>query len=295
MNSVRQPSLQRVDFQSPSSAAVEPAPECRGRKARLTQAVPTHPKPGNEQMVCPGGEGVHQLRALWLASLAAFDFLGIGLALCRVSTEVIVKNRTADDILQNADALQLSTTGNLCTTRPCEPCLSALFETVAHALEKGDTARQDAALSLRRKSRRRSLTLYVRAIQSPGKESVTPNITVLVMMLDSTIPVKARESDLYHLYGLTPTEARLSNLLMEGKTLEECCVELEIRHSTACSHLKRLFKKTGVHRQSQLVSLLLKSVGLLRLSREAGGPWLRETGAAEAAPLKTALMQPIHS
>jgi len=33
----------------------------------------------------------------------------------------------------------------------------------------------------------------------------------------------------------TSTEARLANLLMEGKTLDECCAGLGIRHSTGCS------------------------------------------------------------
>jgi hypothetical protein len=54
-------------------------------------------------------------------------------------------------------------------------------------------------------------------------------------------------------------------LLMQGDELEECCRELAIRRSTGCTHLKRLFKKTGVHRQSQLVTLLLKSIGLAYL------------------------------
>ena len=71
-------------------------------------------------------------------------------------------------------------------------------------------------------------------------------------------------SELRELYGFTRAEARLANLLMEGNSLEKCCHQLGIGRTTACSHLQQLFKKTGVRRQSQLVSLLFKSVGLVR-------------------------------
>jgi len=50
---------------------------------------------------------------------------------------------------------------------------------------------------------------------------------------------------------------------MEGKALDECCKILDIRRSTARTHLQHLFEKVGVQRQSELVSLLLKSIGLV--------------------------------
>lgn len=87
------------------------------------------------------------------------------------------------------------------------------------------------------------------------------------MILDSAMHVKAIDSDLRELYGLTSTEAHLANLLMEGASLENCCKQMKIRRSTGCTHLRRLFKKTGAHRQSELVVLLLKGIGLARLGR----------------------------
>ena len=63
-------------------------------------------------------------------------------------------------------------------------------------------------------------------------------------------------------------EASLANLLMEGKTVNECCDLLGIRRSTARTHLQHLFEKVGVQRQSELVSVLLKSIGLVRVGRK---------------------------
>jgi DNA-binding CsgD family transcriptional regulator len=71
------------------------------------------------------------------------------------------------------------------------------------------------------------------------------------------------EEGLRQLYGLTPSEARLANLMMEGNPLDACCKELQIRPSTARMHLSNLFAKTGVQRQGQLIALLVRSLGIL--------------------------------
>jgi len=65
-------------------------------------------------------------------------------------------------------------------------------------------------------------------------------------------------------------EACLANLLMQGKALDECCRLLDIRRSTARTHLQHLFEKVGVQRQSELVSLLLKSIGLEGAASRSG-------------------------
>lgn len=66
-----------------------------------------------------------------------------------------------------------------------------------------------------------------------------------------------------HLFNLTLSEARLSLALAEGASLDEAAEQLGITRNTAKSHLKSVFAKTGVSRQSQLIGLLLKSVASL--------------------------------
>jgi DNA-binding CsgD family transcriptional regulator len=86
----------------------------------------------------------------------------------------------------------------------------------------------------------------------------------LIFILDPERPMRVDEDWLRQLYGLTPCEARLANLLIEGKTFDNCCNQLEIRPSTARMHLGNLFAKTGVQRQGQLISLLMRSLGMIR-------------------------------
>lgn len=105
----------------------------------------------------------------------------------------------------------------------------------------------------------------------------------LVLVTDSGLPLRVTQSDLQQLYGLTSTEARLAIQLTEGKTLEEACLEMGIRRSTGCTHLKRVFKKTRVRRQSELVALLMKSLGLGRLGREEAERSVLPAGASQTS------------
>jgi DNA-binding CsgD family transcriptional regulator len=103
----------------------------------------------------------------------------------------------------------------------------------------------------------------VRAVEGAALEADPLAPATLLFILDPEISVGTVEAELRQLYGLTSMEACLANLLMGGKALDECCEILDIRRSTARTHLQHLFEKVGVQRQSELVSLLLKSIGLV--------------------------------
>jgi DNA-binding CsgD family transcriptional regulator len=98
--------------------------------------------------------------------------------------------------------------------------------------------------------------------RSPQPDVAAPS--VLVFIWDPQLPVHDTEVGLRELFGFTSCEARLAHLLMEGNTVDDCCTHLDIRPSTVRMHLANLFAKTGVQRQGQLISLLWKSVGMVR-------------------------------
>jgi len=57
------------------------------------------------------------------------------------------------------------------------------------------------------------------------------------------------------LYGLTRKETMLINGLLQGLTLEEYCQANFVTDNTVRTHLKSVYRKTGTHRQSDLVRL----------------------------------------
>jgi DNA-binding CsgD family transcriptional regulator len=65
-------------------------------------------------------------------------------------------------------------------------------------------------------------------------------------------------------YGLTAQEGRLAALLVGDFTLAQAAEQLGITQSTARTVLKRVLAKTGTHRQTSLVRLLLAGPAQIR-------------------------------
>lgn len=206
------------------------------------------------------------LHRLLCTGLTAYDLLGIGLMVCNADCHVLGANQTAISILRANDGLSLNTKGVLSTTQEnSQPTGLVLQEVVLRAL----SGRNGNTLLIRRSADKPAFTVIVRAAGGKtGAEPADPSLA-LVLILDPSLPRETKSADLQQLYGLTQGETRVANLLMEGTSLDECCNQLAICRSTGRSHLRRLFKKTGVHRQSQLVALLLRSIGLVRQRRRS--------------------------
>ena len=87
--------------------------------------------------------------------------------------------------------------------------------------------------------------------------------SVAVFVRDTTgrpdPPVKLAQQ----LFQLTPAETSLAIQLANGLSLEEAAQTLNIRPNTARAHLRSIFSKTGVRRQTELVRLFLNSVAWL--------------------------------
>lgn len=65
---------------------------------------------------------------------------------------------------------------------------------------------------------------------------------------------------LSELFGLTATEARVALALTEGNTLAQIARTFGVSRTTVAYHLRNIFQKTGVSRQTELVSKLLGGI-----------------------------------
>jgi len=198
------------------------------------------------------------------AVLKALDPLSIGAAVTNASGQLLFANQTADHILASRDGLELTARGELCTSRGCcSPSLAELRQRAAAGVSLGTPGIFGATLLVQRPSGKRAVTLLLRCFNGPSSKLGLSASAALVFILDPDYSRQAAQVEVRQLYGLTPKEACLASLLMEGKTLAESCNDLGICVSTGRMHLKRLFSKTDIHSQSQLVSLM-NSLGLVR-------------------------------
>ncbi len=84
--------------------------------------------------------------------------------------------------------------------------------------------------------------------------------------------------ELARLYALTHAEARVLGALVDGQSIAGYCAIAGISVNTAKTHLKQIFAKTGVNRQTELIRMALTNLssagsypGRLDLGRPNGG------------------------
>ena len=116
------------------------------------------------------------------------------------------------------------------------------------------------ALLLSRKSGKKPLQLVVYPFVSSGLLA-DERPQVLVFLSDPSSKPASRATVLRALYGLTPTESRLADLLLQGLEVREAADQLRTTLETTRFQLKRVLAKTGARRQSELMRLMLSLPG----------------------------------
>ncbi len=117
------------------------------------------------------------------------------------------------------------------------------------------------AMSVTRPSGRAKLGVLVRQIPLDTWSESRQRPAVAVFLRDPESSGAQPSHELVRrLFGLTRMEAALALLLADGLTLDEAAEKMDVRRNTARTHLRSIFCKTGVTRQTMLVRLLLNSV-----------------------------------
>jgi DNA-binding CsgD family transcriptional regulator len=83
---------------------------------------------------------------------------------------------------------------------------------------------------------------------------------IVLFLRDPEIKTQPPSKVIQQLFHFTPAETTLAIELANGLSLDEAAELLNIRRNTARAHLRSIFSKTGVRRQTELVRLILNSV-----------------------------------
>ena len=67
---------------------------------------------------------------------------------------------------------------------------------------------------------------------------------------------ESREEVIGRLFGLSPSLARVTGLLMTGRNVKEIALELAITEGTTRQYLKQIFHRTGTKRQADLIRVV---------------------------------------
>ena len=138
--------------------------------------------------------------------------------------------------------------------------LQRIIGKALHASTGDEDSLSTKVLSITRPSGHGKLSILIRAIPLGELSSVAQQPSVAVFIRDPESPLETPSEVVRQLFGFTPTEASLALLLANGLALDEAALKLDMQKNTARSHLRSIFSKTGVTRQTSLVRVLLHSV-----------------------------------
>jgi DNA-binding CsgD family transcriptional regulator len=171
-------------------------------------------------------------------------------------------NEAADDLLRAGDGLR--TRGGLLEAayaieqrelqRIVKGALLARMSQQASVVE---------AMAVSRPSGKSNLGVVIRGVP-PGEWSEGRHRpAVAVFVRDPESKPQAPLDVVQQMFGLTRAEAAMALQLADGLSLDEASQALGIQRNTARAHLRAIFSKAGVTRQSELVRVLLNSVAAL--------------------------------
>jgi DNA-binding CsgD family transcriptional regulator len=172
---------------------------------------------------------------------------------------VLKSNPVADEMLREADGLRLANGVLRAESVPENRELQRLIKQALSGESGGRAALVDA-MSIARKSPRGKLGLLVRSLPNTGTSKSRHRPSVVLFIRDAERKSEASRDMVRRLFDLTPAEASLALALANGLTLDEAADQLTIRKNTARAHLRAIFSKIGVTRQTTLVRVLLSSV-----------------------------------
>jgi DNA-binding CsgD family transcriptional regulator/PAS domain-containing protein len=189
--------------------------------------------------------------------MATIDHLPHGVFVLNAAGTVMTRNRVGRRLTAARDGLT-EEKGEL---RPSDPrdraTLDALImRCTTTSLERGVEAGD--FLLVRRPSGRRPY----RVVAAPRLRTAHVGLDTCGCLVFVTDPSQAAAhfpGDVEALWGLTPAEARLVCALVDGHTLAAASAQIGVRVQTLRKQLQSVFEKTGTHRQSELVRLVLMS------------------------------------
>ena len=205
---------------------------------------------------------IHQDRKVSTLYSHAMAQMMVGVVVLDQNGQVMECNAAATAILDAKDGLSVVGTQLEASYVEDNRRLQALVRG-ALASHPGAHLALNEAMSVSRPSGRLGWGLIVQSIASDqwteGKQR--PSVAVFVRDTEGRVDPPVRLAQ--QLFHLTPAETALAIQLANGLSLEEAAEILNIKRNTARAHLRSIFSKTGVRRQTELVRIFLNSVAWL--------------------------------
>jgi DNA-binding CsgD family transcriptional regulator len=197
---------------------------------------------------------MESLRSMTDAAVTAMDAVEGVFVAVDGEGEVVLTSGGAEKILLQDDGIALKRNQLSAKTPHDARDLDFLIQSAA-ATGAGRGTHPGGSMLVHRRVRR-PLQISVVPFQSSSMlTGASP--CALIFIADPDGQSASRSATLSSLYQLTPSECRLADLLLQDLELIEAAESMGITRGTARFMLKNIFRKTGTHRQPELMRFLL--------------------------------------
>ncbi len=163
---------------------------------------------------------------------------------------ILEANDRARDILLKRDGLS-DDEGMLTVERQAED--AQLQRLLAQALPRFGLLGTGGSMKITRWQTRAPLVLEIHPVRLMGTEHRDRKVAALVLIVDPAARPRVDPGLVAWVLDLTPTEARVAVALSSGQTVAGIADALGCAESTVRTHLKQVYRKQGIHRQTELV------------------------------------------
>ena len=191
------------------------------------------------------------------------DALSAGVFLTDQEGRIAYMNKTAERQINTGSALRIINRRLTATDQKTNAALARAV--AAKACTEPVTASGGLALALPDSSGLGYLASVLPLDSGARRELMAPfRASAGVFVQDPLMAPRTDGEAFARLYGLTGAELKVLLALAPGLTAREAASALGVREPTIKTHLQRIYEKTGMSRQSELVRLLLSHAPPLR-------------------------------
>lgn len=198
------------------------------------------------------------LRARYKAALGALNRVRTGMAVALPGGEIILSNGEARRICDLQDGLSVTAAGRLACHDPDQ---SAEFqEAVARVTRtsQGQEATPGQVIAVQRPSGQSPFLLDISPLKDSAAELDGPLDGALLTLIDPDRVPYLRMERFVALYGLTPAEAEVCRLIVQGCSVNDIAEIRSTQPVTAKNQVAAVLEKIGVRRRLELIHLVIR-------------------------------------
>lgn len=191
--------------------------------------------------------------ALGVSLVALLESRWLGLVQLDSQGRILEANDRAQGVLLERDGL-LDEGGMLAGRNPGED--AEIQRLLAQALAPYGPPGIGGSMKITRGKDRAPLVLEIHPVPQEG-DTAPWQLGALVLIVDPASRPRGEPELVTKLLGLTPAESRVAVAIAAGQTVAGTALELGCAEGTARTHLKRIYRKLGIRKQTELVRKVL--------------------------------------